>query len=625
MCGLAAVVGLKGEMASLDTVTRMLETIVHRGPDDHGTHLDGAIALGFRRLSILDLSPHGHQPMHSPDGQHTIIFNGEIYNFVELREQLEALGHRFVSTGDTEVLLAAYRQWGDDCVKRLNGMWAFVIHDRARQRVFGSRDRFGMKPLYRWQGDRHMLFASEIKSIRASGLYRGGLNLRACAAFLYNLQLDETNESFHEGIVQLPAGHAFELSTDGRYREWSFWHLEALHAEAPRDPVGAFAELFEDAMRIHMRSDVPVGVNLSGGLDSTSILCATARIRQQAGADSPLLAFCYHDPVFDERRYVDDTLRQTGAQMVPLTMTPQQLWDSLPAVLKVQDEPLHAMSGLIGYHLMHLARSRGVKVVLNGQGADELLAGYGSYFPHRWFELARSGHLIQAWHEISDYSQAHGGSASQRYAKVLKQAALAPLRGALAASRQRRARRMQQEGAIRGNWIRSGLAEHLPQPYAGDAGQADLRPALIGSIRRTPLPLYLRVEDRNAMAHSVEARLPFLDSRLVELSFSLGSQWKTHGRWNKHILREAMRGRIPESVRARVDKMGFSTSSGAWFRGALREPLTAVIREAGRAHPQFFDAGQLERLLQEHLSGKATHTSALFSAAQFHHWLQQHG
>ncbi len=606
-------------------LSRMLGAIVHRGPDDTGIELDGSVGLGFRRLSILDLSPLGHQPMSSPDGRQTIVFNGEIYNFRELRADLQALGHRFLSTGDTEVLLAAYRQWGPSCLERLNGMWAFVIHDRARNLVFGSRDRFGMKPLYRWRGERQIAFASEIKSIRASGLYHGGLNRRAAAAFLYDIRLDETEETFFDGIVAVPPGHAFELALDGGYREWPFWRLDAVAEARHPDPAGAFAELFEGAMRIHLRSDVPVSVNLSGGLDSSSILCATARLRAAAGADAPLLAFCYLDKAFDERRYIDDTLAQTGARMVPLTLSPRQLWDSLPQVLAAQDEPVHAMSALIGYHLFRLAHEHGVKVVLNGQGADEALAGYGSYFRDRWMELARVGLLLQLWREIRDFSDGHGGDARQRYRHVLERTALTPLRSAAThclgrqALWQRRLKHARQQ-----HWLNPALAEQLPRPEPFGPDATDLRHSLLHSVRTAPLPLYLRIEDRNSMAHSVEARLPFLDHRLVELEFSLRSHWKIRGRWNKHVLREAMRGRIPEAVRSRVDKMGFSTSSGEWFRGVLKEPLRELIRAAGRDHPDFFEAAELDRRLQGHFDGRENNTGKLLAVVQFHLWQQQH-
>ncbi len=599
-------------------INRMLGTIVHRGPDDAGTHIDGPVSLGFRRLSILDLSPAGHQPMSSTEGDCTIVFNGEIYNFVELSKELQALGHSFRSHGDTEVLLAAYRQWGPACLSRLNGMWAFVIHDRRRGVLFGARDRFGIKPLFRWQRGGQAVLASEIKAIRASGLYRDGLNLRTCASHLYEGQLDESDATFFENIAQVPAGHAFELGLDGRYRQWAYFDALADSTSPAGQPDEAFAALFEDAIRVHMRSDVPVGVNLSGGLDSTSILCAAARVRAQANATGPLLAFCYQDRAFDESRYIRDTLAQTGAQLVPLEVTPLQLWNTLPTMLAVQDEPVHSMTALVGYHLMALAARNGVKVILNGQGADEILGGYGSYFHDRWSELIRAGRFREARDDIERYSQAHGGDPKVRFQRALRhtvQSGLSRLPMYRSLANKRRVRRLAQSP-----WLNADLAQHLdPQAAPTPFG---LQKVLADALRRAPLPLYLRVEDRNSMAHSIEVRLPFLDHRLVSLAFGMDSSWKLRGPWNKHVLREAMRGRIPESVRSRVDKMGFPTDMAQWFRGALYEPLRETLLSPSFRSNPLFNAEALARDLEAHRTGRANHSDRLFSAAQFHLWQQ---
>ena len=618
MCGFVALLDTQRSNDPSAVINRMLRSIVHRGPDDSGTAFDGPVALGFRRLSILDLSPQGHQPMVSEDGRCTIVFNGEIYNFLELRTELERLGHGFRSHGDTEVLLAAYRQWGDDCLRRLNGMWAFVIHDRARNRLFGSRDRFGIKPLFRWNDAHRTVFASEIKAIRASGLYRDELNLGTCAEFLYEGRLDESTDTFYAGITQLPAGHAFELTMDGRYREWSWFDIDATPEPEPAAPAFDFAELFEDAMRVHMRSDVPVGVNLSGGLDSTSILCAAARLRARDETPGALLAFCYQDRGFDESRYIRDTLAQTGAELVALEMTPAQLWDSLPRVLSFQDEPVHSMTALVGFHLMGLAASRGVKVILNGQGADEVLGGYGSYFQERWAELIRSGRPLPAWREIGAYSQAHGGSARQRFRKALSHVSMGALR-AIPAYRDV-TRRLRASRAASSTWLQPDLARHLPALRRSIP--AGLHHLLADSVQRSPLPLYLRVEDRNSMAHSVEVRLPFLDHRLVSQAFSLGSQWKVRGPWNKHLLREGMRGRIPESVRSRVDKMGFPVDGVAWFRGPLYQRMRDVVHDLTFRQNPLFAASALASDLEQHRSGQAVHAERLFAAVQFHLWQQ---
>ncbi len=619
MCGFVALLDPAAPTeVSASRIERMLSSIVHRGPDDAGTYSDGAVSLGFRRLSILDLSPAGHQPMSSDSRDCTIVFNGEIYNFLELRAQLEASGHRFRSHGDTEVLLAAYQKWGADCLSRLNGMWAFVIHDRRRGLLFGSRDRFGIKPLFRLQQGTRILLASEIKAIRASGLHDGALNLRTCADHLYDGRLDEADATFFDGIVQIPAGHAFELKLDGSFRQWAYHDvLASATPNGVADPAASFADLFEDAVRVHMRSDVPVGVNLSGGLDSTSILCAAARVRNAVGATGPLLAFCYQDRAFDESRYIEDTLRQTGAELVRLEATPVQLWDTLPTLLSFQDEPVHSMTALVGYQLMKLAISRGVKVILNGQGADEVLGGYGSYFHDRWSELIRGGRWGAARDEIATFTAAHGGSATDRFRRALRYVAQSEIRrvpgyGHLAARRRRKQHRQ-------ATWLRPELAAHTS---AAPDALLGLNSVLSDALRKAPLPLYLRVEDRNSMAHSVEVRLPFLDHRLVAMAFGLGSEWKLRGPWNKYVLREAMRGRIPESVRSRVDKMGFPTDMARWFREVLHDRLRDIIHDPGFKQNDFFDAEVLAVDLQAHREGRANLADRLFAAVQFHLWQQ---
>ena len=429
MCGFAAMLSLDGRPADPAVIGRMTEVIAHRGPDDSGSYFSGPAGFGFRRLAILDLTPAGHQPMSTADGALTIVFNGEIYNYRELRQELQALGHAFRSTGDTEVLLHAYSEWGADCLPRLNGMWAFVIHDKRRGTLFGSRDRFGIKPLYHHRGRGHLLFASEIKAIRASGLYRGAPDWATAAAFLLEDRLDQTSDTFYQGIEQIPAATAFEADMQGRLRQWRYWAVESVPAVEVAEPAAAFAELFEDSMRLHLRSDVPVGVHLSGGLDSTSIICASARLRASANAGDPLMAFSYMPREYDESKYIADTITQTGAQIVPLETTPQQLWASLGRVLWFQDEPVHSMTPLIGFALMELTASSGIKVALNGQGADETIAGYGSFFRDYWQSLLVGGRVGETWREIGRYAAAHGGHRHRLFLRQLIRFAQTGLHG----------------------------------------------------------------------------------------------------------------------------------------------------------------------------------------------------
>ncbi|MDR4477182.1 MAG: asparagine synthase (glutamine-hydrolyzing) [Nitrospira sp.] len=603
-------------MIERSAVERMADSLFHRGPDDSGIYLDASVGMGFRRLSILDLSEAGHQPMVTADQQYVLVFNGEIFNYVELRAELITLGYEFRSSGDSEVLLAAYREWGRECLAKLNGMWAFVIYDRRRRCLFGSRDRFGVKPLYVSRVDGVVQFASEIKALRASGYLRTGINWKTAAAFLLEGRLDSQAETFYEGIEEIPPGSGFEVGLDGTWQQWLFWSLESLSPTIVENPADTFADLFEDSVRIRMRSDVPVGVCLSGGLDSTAIICAAARQQGEGGARSreALQAFCYMAKEFDESRYIADTLAQTHAQLRQLETSPSELWSDLQKLLWFQDEPVHTMTAVVGYQLMRLAASHGIRVVLNGQGADETIAGYSSYFQDYWVSLIQRGRVGDAWRAVTEYSQAHGGSASQRFKEAVVRCVSWKLHKVHAYRNWAQARR---QARLRENrWY-----SHELLSYAGSGAAATpvatLSHALKQSIVSAPLPLYLRIEDRNSMAHSVEARLPFLDYRLVSFVCGLPDEWKVRGPWNKYVLREGMRGRMPESVRGRVDKMGFPTASKKWFAHDLYEPLRDVLASQTVRERGIYNAKVILADLERHRKGEADFANRLFHIAEF--------
>ena len=570
MCGFVAIIGKGDRAVDRHELQRASEALVHRGPDDSGVFLEGSVGLGFRRLSILDLSTQSHQPFEDADGRFVLVFNGEIYNYVELRKELQQKGYSFRSTGDAEVLLTAYKEWDTDCLKRLNGMWAFVIYDRRERKVFGARDRFGIKPLFVCNdGERH-IFASEIKAVTATDRVASQFNWRIAARYLLEGRLgepDSRDETMFENISEIRAGHAFTVDHDGRFRTWPHWSLPARGLRSSGDPVERFQEIFADSVRLRMRSDVPVGVCLSGGLDSTAVICHMA---DQLGDDrsEPLHAFSYQDEQFDEVAQIRATVQQTNAELHSLTSSGAAFLDKLDEVMRFHDEPLHSLNVLVSYQLYRLAAESGIKVVLNGQGADETWAGYPSYFRNHWSGLLSAGRVSEAKSEIAGYAAAF--DMDER--KLLQQAVTTLCRNQLrrakpyrrlAATRQRRAL---SEDRWFSDDLLSGQALEIP-----DFERTDLDTALRLSVLRDPLPLYLRIEDRNSMAHSIETRLPFLDYRLVELAFTTGAEWKIKRQLNKFGLREAMRGVIPEVVRSRVDKMGFPVSAREWFAGPLYE------------------------------------------------------
>ena len=620
MCGFVAILSQVGQQPDPTMLGRMTDLLAHRGPDDRGLFIEGPIGLGFRRLSILDLAPSGHQPMISADGRHVIVFNGEIYNYVELRAQLQSRGHTFRSTGDTEVLLAAYREWGRTCLERLNGMWAFVIYDRVERRIFGARDRFGVKPLFLYRNAVATVLASEIKAVRDSGFAQLETDDQAVADYLLEGRLDASERTFYRGISRVAPGTAFEADESGKLSFFRYWSLTAAAAAAdePTDPASSYGELFEDAVKLRMRADVPVGVLLSGGLDSTSIICSMARVGQRAQSAHELNAFCYMSPQFDETRYIDATLSQTGAKLWRLPNEPRKLWDSLERHMWFQDEPVHSFTSVVGYQLMKMARDRGVKVLLNGQGADEAMAGYPTYFQEYWADLFMSGRLWRLAQEIQQYGRAQGRARQRRDAEQTLRRVVGRLAhrlpGHAAASQRRREARARSNG-----WVSEDVKRAwTPAPMTP---ALSLTESLQQSLEHEPLPLYLRVEDRNSMAHGVEVRLPFMDYRLVSLAFRLGAQWKLRGEYGKFVLRQAMRERIPEIVRTRGDKFGFPNSADLWFRQELSEPMRDLIASRRIRESGLWQIDTIKRALDQHTRGEQAHGSRLFDVAQMCIWL----
>jgi asparagine synthase (glutamine-hydrolysing) len=622
MCGFVATLATGGGVPGRPALEIATDLLAHRGPDDRSVFADGAFAVGFRRLSIFDLSNAARQPMASADGRHVIVFNGAIYNWVELRAELTARGHAFATHGDTEVLLAAWREWGRGCLPRLNGMFAFLVWDRIERRLFGARDRFGVKPLF-WARDASGLcIASEIKALRAlDAAGSHAVDLDTLADYVANDRLDAREETFFAGIRRVPAGTCFVADARGRL-EWSTWWSleEAVAAREPSaDPAAEFATTFEDAVRLRMRGDVRVGVLLSGGLDSTSIVCAMARARAATGGEAPhAFGFPSSDPDHDESDAIDATVAQTGARLQRVAPAADELWGVLERHLWHHDEPVYSVSSLVSERLVAAARRADVKVLLNGQGADEVLGGYPMYFSVLWSELLRRGHWWRAYTEMRALEAAQPGRARQYVRAALRDALARSLRAVPGISSLGRHR-----GAapLPGDWIVPELRARAA-PFR-PTGYDTLDCALRGSLERSDLPVYLRQEDRNAMAHGVEARLPFLDHRLVTLAFSLGPEWKLASPRGKRLLREAMRGRIPENVRTQVRKLGFPTPIDAWFRGPLYGPMrdllaTRAVRESG-----IWQVDRVVQALERHRAGTASLGVRLFDVAQTAIWLDR--
>jgi asparagine synthase (glutamine-hydrolysing) len=625
MCGFVGFLALGADASpSREWITSLIETIAHRGPDDDGVLIDGRVGLGFRRLSILDLSQAGHQPMTSADGTLSIVFNGEIYNYLELRAELQSLGHHFTSTGDTEVLLASYAQWGPRCVDRLVGMYAFCVVDRRASRLFLARDRFGIKPLYVVTHPRGVLFASEIKAIRRSGLWRGALNVARFAQFLSLGRTElvpEDADTYLEGVQQILPGHSCIVRFDGVRTDECYWEPTTSPQVHDDDPVAGFLARFDEAMRLHLRSDVPVGVMLSGGMDSVSIACTMADLSRAAGTGQALHAFSFASERFDETEQLEDTIARTGVTMHRLPeLQPDDFWSKLRTLMWFHDEPVHALSVLMGFELYGLAAANGIRVVLSGQGADETIGGYEYLFDHMLVSEALRGRLPTVLEQARIVADARGKPVRDVLARVARMARAHLLSG-IPGYRATVARRRLEEG--RGRPFLTADFRALASPVRELPGQT-LAAALVRSTRQSPLPHYLRAEDRNSMAHSVESRVPFLDHRLAEYAMRLPAHWQMSDGWNKRVQRDAMRGRIPDSVRLRRQKFGFPTPAKDWFSGPLAAGMRDIVRGGAAMRSGWFDQAALQKAVEQQIRGEVDVHNVLVNVAQLDSWLEWH-
>jgi asparagine synthase (glutamine-hydrolysing) len=605
----------------------MTAALRHRGPDDEGYLLADSrrrwaqayrgpdtvagiadpplpadppagadLALGHRRLSIIDLSPAGHGPMASSDGRLWITYNGEIYNYVELRAELLARGHAFRSASDTEVILAAWTEWGPEALSRFNGMWAFALWDVAAGTLFLSRDRFGVKPLVYFQQGGVFAFASEIKALRAHPALSVRPHLPTLRRFLVAGAVDAGAASFVDSVNHLPAGHLLTLeAAAGRVavRRWYARPEGPPHGLPAAD--GAFRELLEDAVRIRLRSDVDVGTCLSGGLDSSSIVGLASARRLAQGEPRPRsFSVVYPVPGLDESPFVRAVVEATQVQASLETPSADELARDLPAVVQAQDEPFSSAGVYSQWRVMRMARRAGVPVLLDGQGADEVLAGYHYHYGPFLAEVAASRGTRAAVRE------ARRAAARTRPPQSIFLGLLAYHAGRWPA-RWRRA-----VVALSATHGRVPVAMVPGAEAEGEdrhAARATLHAQLRLDLESTSLPALLRYEDRNSMAFSVEARTPFLDYRLVERAQALPAGDLIRDGWTKAILREAVKGVVPEAVRLRRDKLGFATPERSWLC-ALAPAVRAWLGPSARIRP-LLDAPRLDRWLRGSDAGLA--------------------
>ncbi len=635
MCGIAGIWQPDGPPIGDATTRRFIRALAHRGPDGEGIAAfdAGRLALAHRRLAILDRSDASAQPMRSSSGRYHITYNGEVYNFLELRAELESHGVRFRSDGDTEVVLAAFERWGAACLPRFNGMWAFAIWDAQDRRLFLSRDRFGVKPLYvaHLPGNR-FAFASELKAF----LHLDGFEPDADTAVITaRLNGNFSDGVLLRGVTRVPPGHCLEV-TPTASRHWRWWRTLDHLVDVPRGRAAqadAFRALLFDACRMRLRADVPVATSLSGGLDSSSVLVsmaaaeAQARTTRQAPEWRRAFIAGFTGTSQDEIADAELAAGHAGVATVVQSMSAGDVHADVDAFL-YQFEEIGGLYGIGAWTLYREMRRAGAVISIDGHGGDELLGGYDV---HVLSALARGRGLLTAPRRTLDLLATWRGMRGRGSRLDLADVALfaasvapgvLPVLRALPMSRGRT------------RFLLDAIEQHSSaRTPAGDAARADdeaidalgpLTGALYRSFHDVSLPRILRNFDAHAMGHGVEVRMPLLDWRLVCFAFSVPDDSKAGGRYTKRLLRDAMHGLLPDRIRQRRDKLGYNAPVAEWLNGALGAWIRDMVNEPDFVRSELWDGPALRAMTMDHRSGAPWHdgNAQRVALAATAHWWQ---
>jgi asparagine synthase (glutamine-hydrolysing) len=626
MCGIAgfadgAFSGPSGQSplrldAEFNLVHRMCEVIRHRGPDDEGIHVEPGLGLGMRRLSIIDLAG-GRQPIHNELKTIWVVFNGEIYNYRELRAELEALGHHFYTSSDTESIVHAYEAWGEDAFRRLRGMFGIALWDGPRRTLLLARDRAGQKPVHYTERGGRLFFSSEIKSLLAAGAVNPALNLAALdhyLAFLYTPR----DASIFEGVGKLPPGHLLRWR-DGRVEIRQYWQVDARETfrGSQDEAIEALGAVLQDAVGSHMVSDVPLGAFLSGGVDSSAVVGMMAR-----ASSRPVKTFSigFDDPAFDELEHARTVAAHFGTDHHEFVVRPDGL-SILEDLIGHFDEPFADSSAIPTWYVSEIAR-RHVTVVLSGDGGDELFGGYDRYLPHprvaqfdRWSVPGLRGAAALIWPLLP-----HGAKGKNFLRHVTKDSAGRYLDSIAMFQPDERA-------SLYASGVRASLAVNseaiLARHFDRFAGLAH-----DGRMMRFDFETYLPEDvlakvDRMSMAHSIETRVPLLDNHVIDFAATLPSAFKIRDGRRKHILKETLRPMLPPGILDRR-KQGFGIPLGTWFRGGLTDLFSEVLEAPRTRQRGYFESRFVARLLKEHLAGERDHTLRLWQLLVFELWHRQY-
>ncbi len=612
MCGICGVININNKSVDESLLFPMMKTMKHRGPDDEGTFIEKNVGLGFVRLSILDLSSAGHQPMFSGDKRYVIVFNGEIFNYLELREELKLLNHVFHTGTDTEVLLAAYKEWDADCLNHFNGMWAFVIFDRTEKKIFAARDRYGIKPFYYIQTQDFFAFASEIPPLLSLLENKPKPDYQSIFDYLVFNRTDQTERTFFEDVKKLQHGYSIRcksessnINPEASIKKWYDLRERVSNSEGFKNPED-FRQIFSSAIGLRLRSDVPVGVCLSGGLDSSSIVSVLLKDHNKSDLNT-------FSAVYERGQYGDETefikeYEPTVNDMFFITPTASTLMADLSDFVKAHAEPIPSTGPYAQFKVMELAR-KNVVVTLDGQGADEELAGYHYFFGFYFKELLKARRFGKLGSEMVYYTLKHRsiyGLKTFLYF-LLSQKSKTGLRvGEKTYLNSEFANKYQKSNSIAGNLY----------------GSNSLHEALLDHFEYK-LEHLLKWEDRNSMWFSIEARVPFLDYRLVEKTLATSSDVIMKNGMTKDILRRSMKGILPEKIRNRKDKIGFDTPQDEWFRDKRWEDLVIeVINSESFAGRKIINVNAAKRIFLSHLQAKTNSSKEIWKWIHLEYWFR---
>jgi asparagine synthase (glutamine-hydrolysing) len=580
MCGIAGIISHNKELVSRERITAATNTLIHRGPEQEGYYFnkEQTAALGHRRLCIIDPGPGASQPFHYLDRYH-IVFNGEIYNYIELRKELSGKGFQFRTASDTEVIVAAFAAYGKACVHEFDGAFAFAIWDEKTSELFAARDRFGEKPFFFYYDGEQLAFASEMKA-----LWKMGIEKDVNRSMLYNfLSIDYTTnpgdpaETFYNNIYKLPAASSLHYSLDKKELQTEkYWNLYPNVNEEVKvkDAIDQFTALLTESVRKRLRSDVAIGTSLSGGLDSSSIVSVCEALVSNQNTHK---CFTASFPGFekDESHYAQTVASQFGLHHFLSSVDDNEIPGLMDKVMQHQEEPFNSASPLVQYKLYQLAKEQGVTVLLDGQGADEILGGYHKYYKWYWLELFRQGEL--------------NNSGELKAARALGIKESLHIREKIAAYFPEFSLSLLQSKKAKHSWRHPDLNEDFAfsnkrNLYYSTPARFDLNSALYFNTFVQGLEELLRFADRNSMAHSVEVRLPFLSHELVEFLFTLPSDFKINQGWTKWILRKSVEKKLPAAITWRKDKVGFEPPQQQWMENSavqseIRKGKERLVRE----------------------------------------------